>query len=180
MHAHVPPTLQYQGHQYNSAAQGRTPGSYMYLDPTTGRILELFYGQIEQTGPVFSLAVVAGNQALGRVRVDNTVLNGQAQVGRVFLLGPIEFAPAGPKALAAWPARLVSPRPPASARATGVITYVAPAGTWGRLSDERTGTVVFVHRTQLQRGATLTVGLRASYVAAQTERGLAAFDVCPA
>lgn len=181
MHAHVPTTLQYQGHQLNYAGVGRTPGSHMYLDATMGRTLELFYGQLEQTGPVFGLAVVAGNHALGRVRVDNMLLNGhQAQVGSVLLLGPIEFAPAGPKAQAAWPARLVPDRQPAPDRKRGVITQVAPAGTWGWISDERTGTAVFVHRTQLRRGASLTVGLRVSYVAAQNERGLAAFDVCPA
>jgi cold shock CspA family protein len=182
MQAHVPPTLPYQGRQLNYAGVGRTPGSHMYLDATTGRTLELFYGQLEQLGPVFGLAVVAGNQALGRVRVDNTLLNGhQAQVGSVLLLGPIEFVPAGPKAHAAWPARLVpSNGDGAPARKHGVITQVAPAGTYGWISDERTGTAVFVHRTQLRRGATLMVGLRVSYVAAQNERGLAAFDVGPA
>jgi cold shock CspA family protein len=149
-----------------------------------GRTLELVYGQIAQTGPVFCLAIVASNRALRQVRVDTALLNGrQTQVGSILLLGPIEFLPAGPQAQAAWPVRLVgngqnSQNTPG--RKTGVITHVAPTGSHGFLSNERTGASVFVHQTQLRRGATLRVGLRVSYVEASRQRGLAAFDVRPA
>lgn len=182
MQAHVPWILPYQGRQILYSGVGRTPGSLMYLDATTGRTLELFYGQIEQTGPVFCLAVVAGNQAVGRVRVDNTLLNGhQAPVGSLLWLGLLAYLPTGPKAQAAWPARLV-PNGQAihGGRKTGVLTYVAMSGTWGKLIGEQDGKEVFVHFTQLRRGTTLTVGRQVSYVEAQSDRGPQAWDVWPA
>jgi cold shock CspA family protein len=160
----------------------------MYLDATSGRTLELYFAQVERTGPLFSLGRVANNQAIGPVRIDHGVVHGFGTVsmGDLLIVGPLDFLPEGPRATAAWRVQVQTngslfphntPVPTRHDRHFGVITRVNDFGAYGFVSDERTGSTVFVHATQLRMGARLQVGQRVSYVLATNPRGPAAFDV---
>jgi hypothetical protein len=102
-----PKTLPFRGGIINKAGVGNAAGSTSYVNHTTGQMLDLFQAQIIQVGPIFALAAVVGNEALGKVRVDHRLLNGSgpAQLGDALIIGPLEFLPAGPSAQAAWRSR---------------------------------------------------------------------------
>lgn len=187
MKTRIPRILPYQGRTINYTGDGRTKGSLMYLDAMTGALLELYYAQVEKTGPVYSLARVA-NSSLGTVRVDHAILNG---VGRVnvfdlLIVGCLQFPAEGPRATAVWRAPVVqivptvvplAPSLPQVHRQFGVITWVHEFGKYGSITNERTGCPMFVHHSQLRRGAQLLQGFRVSYVEGTNPRGPAAFDV---
>jgi cold shock CspA family protein len=155
-------------------------------------------------GPHYALVEVPDNKALGKIRVDHSLLNGSgpAHLGDTLIVGPLQYLPAGPRALCAWPTgrsslalpatRPVQPRsaPPIPAshqyhtptprRNKGTVTRVAQTGAFGQITDERDGQQYFVHSSQLQRGAILRIGARVSFLPAKTPRGLSAIEVQPA
>jgi cold shock CspA family protein len=187
MKTRIPRTLRYQGRTINYTGSGRTAGSLMYLDAMTGSLLELYFARVERTGPLYSLARVANN-SLGTVRIDHVSLNGVGPVviGDVLIVGCLQYLPEGPRATAIWRAPVapivptVAPPVPQMGRQFGVITWVHPLGKYGTITGEQTGRQVFVHHTQIRRGARLLQGLRVSYVEGMNPRGPAAFDVWPA
>lgn len=190
MKTRIPRTLRYQGRTINYTGSGRTTGSFMYLDAATSTVLDLYFAQVERTGPVYSLARVANN-SLGTVRIDHVSLNGVGPVGvgDLLIVGCLQYLPEGPRATAIWRAPVapivptavpVAPPVPQIGRQTGIITWVHPLGKYGTITGEHTGRQVFVHHTQLRRGARLLQGLRVCYVEGMNPRGPAAFDVWPA
>jgi cold shock CspA family protein len=191
----MPNSLPFQGGLINNAGTGRAAGSTSYLNHVTGQSVDLFKAQVAQVGPLFALAEVADNKALGKVRVDHNLLNGSgpAQLGDTLIIGPLQFLPAGPRAACAWPAgrpSLQRPQParppmrphqaPPAWRNKGTITRVAQTGAFGQVTDERDGQQYFVHTSQLQRGALLRIGAHVSFLPARTPRGLSAIEVQPA
>jgi cold shock CspA family protein len=189
--SNLPKTLPFQGGRINQAGLGRAAGSINYVNHVTGQSLDLFEAQVVQVGPIFALAAIAGNDALAKVRVDQALLNGSgpAQLGDILIVGPLDFLPAGPRARAVWSVRTGShhhaPPQPANRpqfvppRNKGTVTRVAPVGTFGEITDERTGSQYFVHQSQL-RGTMLRIGARVSFLPARTPRGLSAIEVQPA
>jgi cold shock CspA family protein len=199
----MPKSLPFQGGVINNAGVGRAAGSTSFLNHVTGQNVDLFKAQVAQVGPLFALAEVADNKALGKVRVDHSLLNGAgaAQLGDTLIVGPLQFLPAGPRAVCAWPTRAASPmrtaaRPinpwshhsipatsqyhaPVPRRNKGTVTRVAQTGAFGQITDERDGQQYFVHSSQLQRGALLRLGARVSFMPAKTPRGLSAIEVQP-
>jgi len=197
----LPKSLPFQGGIINNAGAGRAAGSTNFHNHVTGQSLDLFEAQVAQVGPLFALAEVADNKALGKVRVDHSLLNGSgpAQLGDSLIIGPLQFLPAGPRAVCAWPTRTSSPvrplvRPfhyrsgpavqparqysnPAPRRNRGTVTRVAPTGAFGQITDEHNGDQFFVHHSQLQGGAILRIGARVSFTSAKTPRGLSALEV---
>ncbi len=190
MKTRIPRTLRYQGRTINYTGDGRTKGSLMYLDAMTGSLLELYYAQVERTGPVYSLARVANN-SLGTVRIDHVSLNGVGPVGigDLLIVGSLQYLPEGPRAAAIWrapvepvvpmfvPVAPPTPAVPQMGRQFGVITWVHEFGKYGSITNERTGRQLFVHHSQFRRGAQLMQGFRVSYVEGMNPRGPAAFDV---
>ena len=200
----LPKCLPFQGGVINNAGAGRAAGSTSFLNHVTGQNLDLFEAQVAQVGPLFALAEVADNKALGKVRIDYNLLNGSgpAHLGDTLIIGPLQFFPAGPRAVCAWPSRTSSParpltrpvhprsgpsipasRPyhtPAPRRNKGTVTRVAQTGAFGQITDERDGQQYFVHASQLQRGALLRIGACVSFLPAKTPRGLSAIEVQPA
>lgn len=190
----MPNSLPFQGGVINNAGTGRAAGSTSYLNHITGQSVDVFKAQVTQVGPIFALLEVADNKALGKVRVDHNLLNGSgpAQLGDTLMIGPLQFLPAGPRAVCAWPAgrsRLQHPQPVRSPmrhlqasptrRNKGTVTRVAQTGAFGQITDERDGQQYFVHASQLQRGALLRIGARVSFLPARTPRGLSAIEVQP-
>lgn len=187
MKTRIPRTLRYQGRTINYTGDGRTKGSLMYLDAMTGSLLELYYAQVERTGPVYSLARVANN-SLGTVRIDHVSLNGAGPViiGDLLIIGCLQYLPEGPRATEIWRAPVtpvvptvvpVAPPVPQIGRQFGVIISVHPFGTYGKIANERTGGLVFIHQSQLRHGARLLQGCRVSFVEGMNHKGPAAFDV---
>lgn len=187
MKTRIPRTLPYQGRTINYTGPGRTAGSLIYLDATTSTVLELYFAQVERTGEIYFLARVANN-SLGTVRVDHAVLNGvgRVNVGDLLIVGCLQYLPEGPRATAVWRAPVVSVAPmavpvapvvPQFGRQFGVITWVDPLGKYGWITNECTSRQVFIHHTQLRRGAQLLQSFRVSYVEGTNPRGPAAFDV---
>ena len=154
----------------------------MYLDPIPGRCMELFFAQVTRSGPVFSLATVADNEALPQVRIDHRSFNGNgpAQIGDILLIGPLEYRPEGPRARSAWPVRSANPTrgflSQKPVRSHGVISSVK-GPDWGWITPSDGGAGIFVHASQLRAGTPLRIGVRVTYQEAQTHRGLAAIDV---
>jgi cold shock CspA family protein len=189
----IPRTLRFNNRFINYAGAGRAPGGHMFLDAATGRTYELFFAQIDRVGPHYSLAVVFGNGAVGKVRVDHSSFDGVRSlgIGDMLIVGPLSFLPEGPKAEGAWLARAVNSgarrptrsngaaRATGSGRQTGVITRVADQGSFGWIASEQTGRLIFVHASQLKRGAVLQPGSRVSFVEAMNDRGPTAYDVWP-
>jgi cold shock CspA family protein len=191
MNTRIPRTLPYNGRIINFTGPGRSPGALTYFDVATSTTLELYFAQIERIGPIYSLGRVANNPVMGTVRIDHASLNGAgpAVIGKVLIVGCLEYLPEGPRATKAWgvpvlpnrsPTAYTPPAPAIFGRTLGVITRVHPAGTYGFVTGEHTGRVVFVHHTQLKRGARLQLGLRVSYVEGTNERGATGYDVWPA
>lgn len=187
MKTRIPRTLRYQGRTINYTGDGRTKGSLMYLDAMMGSLLELYYAQVEKTGPVYSLARVANN-SLGTVRIDHVSLNGVGPVGigDLLIVGCLQYLAEGPRATAIWRAPVepvvptvvpVAPPLPQFRRQFGVITWVDQLGKYGWVTNERNGGQLFVHHSQIRRGAQLMQGVRVSYVEGTNPRGPAAFDV---
>lgn len=183
MSFNLPKSLPFNGRQINFAGKGHAPGSGLYLDNISGMTYEIFVAVVERTGPAYSLARVADNQAIGLVRVDHAALNGSGlnQVGDTLLVGPLQYATAGPRTHTAWRVQATRPqRPKANGRPVGMITDVADTGAFGWIIAETSGRKLFVHRSQLRRGAVLSRGQRVTYVEADNGRGPTAFDVQPA
>ncbi len=183
MKAQVPNALPYNGHHINYAGSGKSPGSHLYLDAASGQTLELFYVQVTRTGPHYCLGAAAGNAALKTVRIDQEKLNGHgpAQIGEIFLAGPLSFPSEGPKARCAWPAQVVNrPQPKPAPRHQGVITRVDGHGNSGRIREERTDRAFFLHHSQLRRGAALREGQRVSFDTARNDKGWLAINAQPA
>jgi len=175
MQNQLPRTLSYLRRPLNYCGRGRTPGSHVYMDMAAGGLAyEMFVARVCRTGLHYSLAIIDENQALGKVRIDNVILNGAGptRVDDVMIVGPLDYQLNGPMAKGVW--RLT--RPPIGRR-TGVITKVEPPGNYGWLTCEQTGISVFVHQKQLRPGVYLAPGQRVSFVLGDTGRGPAAFDV---
>ncbi len=189
--SNLPKSLPYQGGRINNGGAGRAAGSISYINHVTGLSLDLFQAQVVRVGPVFALAAVVGNDALAKVRVDQALLNGSgpAQLGDTLIVGPLDFLPAGPRARAAWPVRMANahyaPLRPANRMHLvpswnkGTVTRVAPSGTFGQITDERTGSQYFVHQSQLL-GAVLRIGARVLFRSGRNDQGPLALDVHPA
>jgi len=184
MRAMVPRTLVYRRRVINHAGSGRAPGSVMYYDAATGRTLELRFAQIAEAGPLFAYADIANDSTLPQVRLDQARLNGRpARVGQVFIVGPIERLPSGPRAECAWPVRVVTKDSSLSARnatkrsvrKVGTITCVRGL-TWGFVTPFDGGRNAFVHSSQLN-GVRLAVGQRVSYEEVEASQGPMAIKV---
>jgi cold shock CspA family protein len=190
MKSELPKALRFQGRTLNSAGQGRVPGSHVYFDVARGEAFDLYLARVAQVGPLFGLAEVPGNAAMPRVRVDQALLNGDGPmaVGDVLVVGPITYAPAGPRAQAAWrmrPAETRDPRPAPAPRPAprddwklGTLK-VLKGPDWGFLHPLDGGPDVFVHARSLRGGATLSFGLRLRFKQVVTAKGLAALEVWP-
>jgi cold shock CspA family protein len=186
----LPPTLQLNGHQLNFSGPGRTAGSHLYLDMALGHVHELYLAQVEATGPVFSLAAIAGNHALRQVQVEHSTLqgNGHPQVGDVLLL-EVKYMPGRPpQAKAAWlltarPAQPVpKPRPMSRPQAQPAVaprylgTLMEIHGNTGTLIEDRTGERVFIHRHQVVHRP-FRPGTRVSYRRSHNTHGACAAEV---
>ncbi len=186
MRIYLPKSLRYCGRHINYTGQGRAAGSHLYLDHHSGTMHEVFVAVVEQTGMYYSLGRVPENAGMGLIRVDHNMLDGsgRTQIGEVLLVGPLHFTPSGLRADAAWRGPVATNgearKPGHSVRKTGMITEVPITGSYGWITAEGSGDRVFVHGTQLRRGAKLAVGQRVTFIQAKTDRGHAAFDVEPA
>ena len=181
-----PKTLPYCGRQINRVGKGQVAGSHGYLDHYTGKVHDVFLVSVINTYRDFVLGEVQGNRTMSAVRVDRGLLatNDLVSRGDDLLVGPLHYLPAGPKAHAAWPARVGRAQANGEPgqkkgpnRRTGMITEVHASRAYGRITEERTGKRVFVHGSQLGNGITLAVGQRVSYIEAADERGPMAVDV---
>lgn len=180
-----PKSLPFQGSVINRAGGGHAAGSTSYINHTTGQTMDLFQAQVIQVGPIFGLAAVARNEALGKIRVDHKLLNGSGplQLGDALIIGPLEFLPAGPRAQAAWRTRVMTYSLPyqnagrAEARCWGIVSRVAPNGNYGQITEKPGGRRFFVHCSQLQGGALLRLGDHLSFLPAKTPRGWSALEV---
>jgi cold shock CspA family protein len=180
-----PKTLPFRGSTINKAGAGNAAGSISYVNHATGQMLDLFQAQIIQVGPIFALAAVVGNEALGKVRVDHQLFSGSGpvQFGETLIIGPLEFLPAGALAQAAWRSPFAGGQAlqlngcAGRERRKGVVTRVAPTGNFGQITEAPSGRPFFVHRSQLQGGATLRIGCSLSFLPAKTPRGWSALEV---
>lgn len=179
-----PKVLKYGENFLLFSGSGKSPGSLAFLNPVTQKVLELYVAQVSAVGGLHVQAIAAGNQALGALRLEHNVFNGSgpAKVGQTYLVGPLDYTPAGVKALGAWPIEVLPqqprnrPQPPAH-RESGIITEVHHSGQFGRITA---GTrQYFVHINQLCAGAVLREGARCSFVVTQQPKGTAATDVRP-
>jgi cold shock CspA family protein len=95
------------------------------------------------------------------------------RVGDLLIIGLIEYGQIR-CAKAAWPLRTA--RNVRFGRKS-VIIKVSPTGAFAQIVTEGSGKRVFVHASQLQRGAALRVGSRLTFIEADNGRGPAAYDV---
>lgn len=182
MNATVPKSIRFEGRTLNLAGAGRSPGALQFYDALGGRTIEVFHAQIVRTGPYYALAIVSGNPAMPLVRVDRQLLNGMGDVspGTVVMIGAITHLPEGPKARAAWPARVANGNQhrKSSPRTTGMVVDT-PTGKRGWIRTDGDGHQVHVDSTQLIGGGQLAVGLRVTFTEVRTGRGLVAIQVLP-
>ncbi len=169
----LPRTLAFRGRSITYSGKGRAAGSVVYLDGVRQCLLEFFVASVMTTGPSYSMASVAGNPALGKIRVHHSALsgNGLPRVGDTMLIGEIEFGHVGHEAKTAWCITAHA----GLGRQTGTVIFYQ--GTWGKITRDRDGQEVFVHETQVRAISAKRIGARVSFVAADNGRGLAAFDV---
>jgi cold shock CspA family protein len=174
----VPRTLPYHGRTLNYSGPGRVTGSHLYLDLVRGKALEMFVGEVVQTGRTYALVQIRDNHTMPAVRVDHAMLNGAGpgMLGMRLLVGPVHYEAAGPKGDGAWQLG-ASPRPKA-ARQFGVVARIAASGTYGQIMDQE-GRVVFVHQNHCRPG-TFVLGRRVSFVLDDQGRGPMALDVASA
>jgi len=174
----VPRTLPYHGRMLNYSGPGRVSGSHIYLDLSRGKALEMFVGEVVQTGTIYSLAQIRGSQTMPAVRVDHAAIHGAGTptIGMLLLVGPVHYEASGPNSLGAW--RLGASSNLKSTRKIGVIARVASSGTYGQIMDQE-GQVVFVHQNHCRPG-TFALGRRVSFVLGDQGRGPMALDVAVA
>ena len=144
--------------------------------------------RVVQVGPLFALATVLGEPSLGKVRVDHRLIVGREpmRVGDRLMLGPVEYLPAGPRALSARRSQSRCATTHSAAcrakraipgRSRGSITRVAKTGRFGQITELPTGRQYFVHSSQLQPGTILQLDSPVSFTPAKTPRGLVALEV---
>lgn len=173
--AKMPEKLPYDNRTLLYSGAGRSPSGHTYVDAAQGAFMELYPGQVQQTGVHFAIVRVAGNKALERVRVDAIPGHGVPRIGELLVVGPISFDEAArPRAGNGW--MLGAPKPQ---RATGVFA-VQQAPDWGWIQPDDGSPRVFFHVSALRRGSRVEVGDRVSYQPEETPKGWAAKDVCPA
>ena len=195
---HLPATLTLNGHQLQRSGAGRTVGTHQYLDMAWGRTHELHLGQVDTTGPVYSMVTLAGNSALRRLKVDHTALQDTPtlHIGDEVLV-EVKFTPGQlPQAKAAWRVSAGAPRPVQPTRPAPrpillpqAQAPLAPAaahryhgtlmelhGNTGYLIEEGSGERVFIHRHQLG-DRPFRPGTRVSYRRSQNGQGPCAAEV---
>ena len=194
----LPATLTLNGRQLKDCGTGRTTGALQYLDMARGELYELYLAQVESTGPVFSLAAIAGNPALRQALVPHGVLqsndHSQPRLADAQLVEH-DYAKSTPgrpiPAKAAWlmtarpdrPALQPAPRPvpqvrlqsePAPApRFRGTLREIH--GNTGYLIEDGSGERVFVHRHQ-NVGQPFKAGARVSYRGSRNTHGVCAAE----
>lgn len=179
-----PDTLPFDGRAITRAGKGRAPGTVFYFDARRTRSIELFVATVESTGQACSMAVVEDNSHMPRIRVNHEAVAGaRPHVGDALLLADIDFNRKPLAARRAW--RIASmkndsnkkPPAPPDGRQRGTVIFVHQSQAWCKVSRDADGAEVFVHRTQWRPAFPMQSGQRVGFVAAQTEGGLAAFDV---
>lgn len=126
---HLPPTLNLNGHPLQRSGAGRTNGTHQYLDMAWGRTHELHLGQVDVTGPFYSMVAITGNSALRRVKVDHSTLQGNStlRVGDEVLV-EVQWAEGQlPQAKHAWRLSAGAPRPAQATAAPRPATGGRPA-----------------------------------------------------
>ena len=122
---------------------------------------------------------------MARVRVEHTAIANHIMpaVGDALLIADVEYKGAVPVGGVAWNlgrAQHATARPaapvPQSGRDKGTVIFVHQAG-WCKASCDSNGQEVFIHPIQWRPTSPIRVGLRVSFVAARTERGVAGYDV---
>lgn len=175
----MPTTLQQNGSSLTFTGPGRSSGSHLYLEMARGQLHELYLAQVRSTGPAFSIAVVAGNHALGQIQVDHRTLQGvgRLNVGQVILV-EVNFAPncGLQQAKAAWPITQSASNPTRQTRPTHHAprrfgTLVEVNGSSGYLHEDQTRNRIFIRRNQLPFSA-FRLGTRVSFFSSQNRDGL--------
>ena len=165
-----PRRLIHNGRWVNFAGAGRSPGSYVYIDPGRGDVLDLYFVKVVSLGPQFGLAAVANNAYLPCVRVNHALLNGAGplRLGQVLLVGPLVFEPAGPRAQGAWPVACRTRVQHATIRKLGIITAVK--GGFGFLQPADGSPDQFFHFSQCH-GFVPVVGMTVEFALGPGSRG---------
>lgn len=189
MQAVVPNRLSLGSRTLNFTGNGRTRGSYAYMDPGRLEVVELFFAEVVQVGPHFGLARIADNPQMPLARVDHHGSpNGQVRVGEVLLGGPVVFDGGKPRLASVWPAHVRPARVEPAFRVVSPVRPPNPAGQLGRIEVIRhaygfikplvgNGTDVFFHMSEA-RGFSPSVGQVVRFRPEIAERGLKAVDLC--
>lgn len=180
-----PDTLPFDGRALALTGKGRAPGTVTYFDARRTQSIDLFVARVESVGNACCVAVVDDNPHMSQVRVNHEAVTGaRPHAGDALLLADIDFNSKPLVARRAW--RIPSIRNQinnqqnsgrAGGRQTGTVIYVHPSLAWCKVSADADGAEVFIHRTQWRPAFHMQSGQRVGFVAAQTEGGLAAFDV---
>jgi len=164
-----PRTLRLNGQRLNVCGSGRAPGAHVYINPATGRVLEVYRARVIDTGPYYALGRVKGNSALSSVRIEHADFGRQLAVGERVLIGPITYHPAGPQAEHAWPAPHEFRRRPTQYE-LGIVVSVAVNGSFGWVEASHGGQRLFVHFSQVESGR-LELGMRVAFRPAAGPKG---------
>lgn len=177
-HPQKPNKLTHQGRTLNFAGPSRTPGGALYVNHAEGTLVELYLARITRTGLHFSLAQIDANPHLGPVRISAPAFAGRPVIiGTHYLVGPLQFTPR-PQASLAFPLNDCATLNTKDSRRRELGTVTEVREGYGFIKTDR-GQRVFVHGSQLERGAQLLVGMRVSLEVHNTAKGTAAQFVRP-
>jgi cold shock CspA family protein len=192
-HGQLPQWIRYLGTTLGNAGEGRVRGSVMYMDASTGTVIECYWTVVQETGWQYAATEVVGNRSLGQIQVDNAILRSSgvwpAYRGEFLLVGPIDRGVNCFTARCAWRCpkepgptlpQPTAPRPALPAitrRRRGTIRFVHTTGAFGFVADDQNTMSVFVHRSSLRPGVHLVAGSRVEFVLGHNGRGPTAFDV---
>jgi len=137
----------------------------------------LYEGRVVRTGSEWTFVRLAdGSQPYVRIRNANVAGQRPLQVeDGVILVGPLRAHGEGREARYAWPD--TEPAPAHTAKyETGVIAWVAPSGSFGRVLVDGRDQYIFVHHTRTYDGQ-LRQGERVRFRVERSDKGEMAVDV---
>lgn len=168
----LPNELVYAGGPIKKIGPVKYAQSVQYAETIGGGVVDLFFGNITETGPEWFVTCVVPASTVEKVWCGSHLLPPEWRLpGTPLLVGPLHWYPGNvPRTLGAWIVEEQS---------IGRGVRVRPNGT-GEVAENQTGARYFLPSIKLHDGSIASIGAKVQFTRAAREPRLMARSVCRA